>query len=277
MNVTGFSAKIGWRGWGRRLWIPALLGLALAAGCRAPEERVQAQGGGEAPEARRGFEASWQPERITVGESVEGRPIECIVFGSGEDVVLIMATIHGSEPAGTPLVRRLADYLTKRTALLEGRCVVLMPVANPDGMATGNRKNVHGVDINRNFPASNFHGSTDHGSTALSEPESRAIHDVMQRYRPDRIISLHQPKNHGSACLDYDGPGRRLAETMAARCDLPVVKLGGRRGSLGSYAGITLGVPIITVELPKTADDWDEDVLWDRYGTMLVTAICFSG
>ncbi len=273
MKVTVFSPKIGRHCWAKQLWTPALLGLVLATGCRAPEAGVQTHRTPKPSKTQQ--KAALIPERITVGKSVQGRPIECVVFGDGGDVAFIMATIHGSEPAGTPLVRRLAAYLAKHPAMLEGRRVVIMPVANPDGMATGNRNNVNGVDLNRNFPAGNFKGSRRHGSTALSEPESRAIEDVMQRYRPDRIISLHQPKNYGKACLDYDGPGIGLAEAMAARCDLPVVKLGGRPGSFGSYTGITLGMPIITVELPKAADSWDEDVLWNRYGEMLIAAIRF--
>ena len=49
--------------------------------------------------------------RVVVGNSVENRPIEMVVLGSGGDVVLIIATIHGNEPAGTPLVRRLTDLV----------------------------------------------------------------------------------------------------------------------------------------------------------------------
>ncbi len=273
MKVTGVKAMIRKHGWAGRLSIPVLLGLVLATGCRAPEEQVRTHRTHKPSETPR--KTPVKPERITVGKSVEGRPIECFIFGDGPDVAFIMASIHGSEPAGTPLVRRLADHLKKKTEILEGRRVVLMPIANPDGLARGERKNVHGIDLNRNFPATNFKGSHRHGSNALSEPESRAIEDVLQRYQPDRIITLHQPKNHGKACLDYDGPGRRLAEAMAAQCDLPVVKLGGRPGSLGSYAGITRGVPIITVELPKAADSWHEDILWERYGNMLITAVRF--
>ena len=37
------------------------------------------------------------------------------------------------------------------------------------------RRNPHGVDLNRNFPARNFTGREDHGRNALSEPESRAL------------------------------------------------------------------------------------------------------
>jgi protein MpaA len=242
----------------------ATMGLLAAAGCQAPE-RVRTTG----------KEPTAPPERLVVGNSVEGRPIECLVFGSGGDVVLMLATIHGNEDAGTPLLHRLADYLSSAPAVLDGRRVVLIPLANPDGRAHRRRHNVRDVDLNRNFPASNYQGGLHHGSAALSEPESLAIHRVIGAYHPARMVSIHQPLNSGDACLDYDGPAEVLAGAMAAHTDLPVNKLGCPSGSLGSYAGIVLDIPIITVELPKEAGGWAPEVLWDRYGQMLLAAVVF--
>ena len=91
----------------------------------------------------------------------------------------------------------------------------------------------------------------------------------MDKYQPDRIITIHQPL----VCIDYDGPADDLANAMGEWTDLPVKRLGSRPGSLGSYAGITLNVPIITVELPKSATDMDGDTLWEKYGMMLLASI----
>jgi protein MpaA len=245
----------------------SFVGIALLGGCqRPPEPAVTEEAASKASVYRRAFVA---------GSSVEGRPIDCLVLGDGADGVLIMATIHGNEPAGTPLVNRLIKHLTAKPELLQGRRVVLMPVANPDGLAQGTRRNVNGVDLNRNFPASNFDTGGNHGSRPLSEPESVAIHKVLTAYRPKRIVSIHQPINYGKACIDYDGNAASLAAAMAEECELPIIKLGSRPGSLGSFAGITLGIPIITVELPKAAVGWDAEKLWRRYGRMLMAAIVF--
>jgi protein MpaA len=62
---------------------------------------------------------------------------------------------------------------------------------------------------------------------------------------------------------------------MAGLCGLPVRKLGVRPGSLGSYAGVELGVPIITLELPRNASDLSVDELWGRYGPSLVAAVLY--
>lgn len=210
-----------------------------------------------------------------MGSSVEGREIECFVFGEGPDCTFILATIHGDEDAGTPLVRKLADHLSDQPSLLAGRRVVLMPVANPDGFAHQTRTNTHGVDLNRNYPASNYRSGTKHGESALSEPESAAIHRVLDQFQPRRIVSIHQVLRSGGPCIDHDGPAGRLAAAMAAHCDLPVNKLGGRSGSLGSYAGETLSIPIITFELPKTAKGLGGEALWRSYGEALLAAIAY--
>lgn len=205
------------------------------------------------------------------GRSVENRPIMYLVLGQGPDTTFILSTIHGDEPAGTPLVQRLAEYLQQNPDLLRGRTVVLLPVANPDGLARKSRFNANGVDLNRNFEADNRVNIKEYGPVALSEPESRAIERIIQGYNPDRIVSIHQP----FACIDYDGPGVNLAIQMALYCDLPIKKLGAKSGSLGSYAGVDLGIPIITFEMSETDSKLDSEVLWQKYGKALIAAIVY--
>jgi protein MpaA len=212
-------------------------------------------------------------DRFFAGKSVGGKPILCEVYGKGPDVMIVIATIHGNEAAGTPLVAAFGKWLAAHPEELEGRRVVIVPIANPDGMAANERFNARGVDLNRNFPAGNWQQAEVkmHGDTPLSEPESRVLMQLVCRYFPDRIISIHQPIN----CIDYDGPAQELAEAMADVCPLPVKKLGGRPGSLGSFVGVTLGKPIITWELPKDAG-MDSKKLWDVYGQALIAALRFQ-
>lgn len=207
----------------------------------------------------------------TFGKSVRGRPIMGVVLGEGNDTTFVLATIHGDEPAGTPLVRRLSDHLRQHPDLLTGRTIVILPVANPDGMAMNRRANANGVDLNRNFRTANRINEPQFGTTALSEPESRAIAQIIAQYAPDRIVSVHQPL----ACVDYDGPAQALAGRMAQHCDLPVRKLGAKPGSLGSYAGLTLGTPIVTLELPQDASRINQQALWQQYGKALLAAIVY--
>jgi len=56
---------------------------------------------------------------------------------------------------------------------------------------------------------------------------------------------------------------------------LPVKKLGAKPGSLGSYAGVDMGVPIITFELRRDDSKLDSETLWKRYGKALIAAIIY--
>ena len=206
-----------------------------------------------------------------VGRSVRNRSIMTQVFGRGPDVILVIATIHGNEPAGTPLLRTLAQHLKDHPHLFTGRTIVLLPVANPDGMAANTRLNANGVDLNRNFATANRINSASFGRSALSEPEARVIKQLIRQYAPDRIVTIHQPL----ACIDYDGPARAITARMAQHCDLPVKKLGARPGSLGSYAGLTLGIPIITFEMRTNDSQLPPQSLWRKYGNALLAAITY--
>ena len=209
--------------------------------------------------------------RYIAGTSIENRPMEYSVLGQGRDVTFILATIHGNEKAGIPLVRRLTQYLQQYPHLLQGRKVVLLPVANPDGVAHNTRYNARGVDLNRNFSTANRLNIKRFGRTALSELEARVIEQLIRQYAPDRIVSIHQPL----ACIDYDGPGKALARRLSEYCNLPLIKLGPKPGSLGSYAGVTLRIPTITLELPHIADRLNSQRLWQRYGLALIAAVVY--
>jgi len=251
-----------------RFVLTAMLALVGLSGCYEPEPRPHVIGE-DRPVVVPAIEAV--PRFRVLGRSVQGRPILAQILGEGSETTLFIATIHGNEPAGTPLMAKLADHLTDHPELLRDRRILIVAVANPDGMAAKTRENIRGVDLNRNFEANNRIDNGTNGLRALSEPESRALRAVIQEFSPDRIISLHQPLN----CIDYDGPAKALAARMAANCKLPVKKLGARPGSLGSYTGEELGIPTVTVELPRGASSLSETALWDQYGAAMVAGITF--
>ena len=214
------------------------------------------------------------PEQSQIlGYSGQNRPIELHTLGCGPDTILILSTIHGNEDAGTPLVHRLINQLRAKPALLDGRAVMIMPIANPDGFALRTRGNAAGIDLNRNFPAENRVNNTINGVEGLTEPESKILYDLILTHRPARIVTIHQPLY----CLDYDGPADELAQAMAVYCPLPVKKLGSRPGSLGSFAGVEQNIPIVTMELAKEDSLLTADQLWDLYGEALLAAITYPG
>lgn len=206
-----------------------------------------------------------------VGASVENRPIDCFEMGVGEEVILIISSIHGNEKAGSSLVRLLMRFLNQNPALLNGKRLLLIPVSNPDGFHRHTRFNANGIDLNRNFPASNRVRKAAFGPDSMSEPETRAIIQLIEKHAPDRIISLHEPLN----CIDYDGPAKAFAEYLSDYCDLPVRRIGPKPGSLGSNAGMDLNIPTVTLEFPPGVQYLTFQELWDRYGDLLIAVIHF--
>ena len=59
-------------------------------------------------------------ESLVLGSSREGRPIELVRFGSGEQRVLWYAGPHANEPIGVTTIVELAERLVARPDLLAG-------------------------------------------------------------------------------------------------------------------------------------------------------------
>ncbi len=205
----------------------------------------------------------------SAGTSTKGKPITYTKLGNGSNVTLLFASIHGSERAGTPILNRFKNYLMENCELLDGKTVIIIPVANPDGFAKKTRYNANGIDLNRNFPADNRENNKTNGHFALSEIESYELYKIINIYKPSKILAFHAAMN----CIDYDGPAEELAERLAAKCKLPLKKVGARPGSLGSYVGLELNMPIITVEMTKEDSKSSEAQLWRDYKDMLIEAV----
>ncbi len=263
--------------------------LMAAAGCEEPRAAldlppVQPQLTHVAPSARPAEPRIVRPpvvaprrqqlvQALPAGRSVQGRSVTATAIGSGDQCVMFIGGIHGNEPAGVGLCQQLAAYLAAHEELVYGLKVIIIPAANPDGLAACTRENARGVDINRNFATGNYTASAAHGGRAMSQPEAQYLRGLIDRYRPARIITIHQPLS----CIDYDGPAQTLAAAVARASGLPVKKLGARPGSLGSYAGVENQIPTVTVELPQGASTLTAAQVWLRYGGAMMAAVNTRG
>lgn len=207
----------------------------------------------------------------SAGLSVKGKTIKYTKFGSGPHTILLLGSIHGDEQAGAALLDKFEGFLKENRNLLSDKTVIIIPIANPDGFAKKTRFNADKIDINRNFPADNRINDANKGYFALSEPESWGLYKIINTFKPAGILTFHE----SLGCIDYDGPAQDIAGRLAAKCNLPVRKLGSRPGSLGSYAGNTLNIPIITVELSDEDSKLSAEKLWNRYKDMLIEAVSF--
>ncbi|HTL30533.1 MAG TPA: M14 family zinc carboxypeptidase [Tepidisphaeraceae bacterium] len=219
-----------------------------------------------------------QPRSIGLGESVKGQPIVAQVFGDGTRPVLILGGIHGDEVTSVDLTKNLIDLLKRSPSLIGPKSVAIIAVANPDGYGANKRTNARGVDLNRNFPASNYRTVMQtkapkgrYGASAASEPETRALLRALDTFNPRLIISIHSISDHRE-CNNYDGPASDVAQKMSLLNGYPVKDNIGypTPGSMGTFCGNDRQIPMITLELPRAGTGADA---WAKNKEALIAAI----
>jgi murein peptide amidase A len=154
---------------------------------------------------------------LPVGHSVDGRAIRPVVLGdpAAAHRVLVVGCIHGTEPAGVAITRRLVA-----AGAPPGTEIVVVRALNPDGCARGTRGNARGVDLNRNFPSNwariGRRGDLQYsGPRPLSEPESRYGAALIAALRPEITIWFHQPQGVVRAWGQSVATARRFAALAA--------------------------------------------------------------
>ncbi len=173
--------------------------------------------------------------------------------------VLLLGGTHGDELSSISIVFKWMHTLEKHhSGLFHWR---ISPLMNPDGALRKQhtRTNANRVDLTRNFripggdpgaPLAYWYGKARKnqrrypGPYPLSEPESTWLEHEIRSFRPDVIVSVHAPH----ALVDYDAPSRDNAPRRIGYLQRNL--MGTYPGSLGNYAGIHLGIPVITLELP---------------------------
>ncbi len=223
------------------------------------------------------------PLQSTYGHSVEGRALRLFSLeAEATGGTLLVGGLHGDEWGTISLLESFLPWVVERRFAAPVR---VLPLANPDGLERNSRYNARGVDLNRNFDAQWSPSSEEPpGDAPWSEPESRALRDLILTTRPERIVSLHW----ALAELDADGPqSTPLAHAMWAALspkeqspyrlrlqpDAPEVTAQGCPGSMGRWCGYQVEYPdgtspaMVTLELPyaptlpRPADPLPEDHL----------------
>ncbi len=170
---------------------------------------------------------------LSVGQSQRGVPIEALWFTRGDvgdaaaaaastrPTVLLIGQQHGDEPMPAEALIVIARELAggRLAPLLERIQVIVLPRANPDGVAERKRTAADGVDINR-----------DH--LVLQTPEARAIAQLVRDYRPLVVVDSHE----------FTSTGRWLQKFGAVR----------RFDALAQYAMTANLHPFIT----RAAEEW---------------------
>lgn len=158
------------------------------------------------------------------GQSVLGRDLVCwnIQQGAYSRTLLLNFAIHGWEDsyaADGQLLVDLGNALVEHYSQsedLQGCRLLIVPCANPDGIAEGvtqdgfGRCNADGIDLNRDFDANHVVCTNPRNYTPapFSGAESRALRDLVWASEPDIVIDFH-------GWLNYTIGSSELAEVFS--------------------------------------------------------------
>ena len=237
------------------------------------------------------------PKHEVIGLSVESRPIEAYTFGVGTTTLVFVGGMHGGYEWNSALLAyQFIDELYAHPEMVpRGQRVVVIPIANPDGVykVTGKegrfvladvadvskkpvgygRLNAHEVDLNRNFdckwqPKATWRGSAvSAGTKAFSEPEAVALRDFLTPLHPESVVFWHSQANavYASECKNGILPATlTLMDIYAKAAGYQAVKKFDAYEVTGDAEGwlASIGIPAVTVEL-KTHEttEWERNLL----------------
>jgi hypothetical protein len=127
-----------------------------------------------------------------VGSSIEGRSISLISVGSGKTNVFLWSQMHGDEPTATQALfdifnfLRSDDFAEEKKDMLANLTLHFLPMLNPDGAETFQRRNKLGVDINRD-------------ALHLQSPESQILKRIRDSLNADFGFNLHDQSTYYNA------------------------------------------------------------------------------
>lgn len=184
---------------------------------------------------------------MTILEKIQSAKGREIILKGGESAkkILVIGVFHGDEPQGKFLID---NYLSNNKSKL-----LFIPCLNPDGMAQGTRTNSNGVDLNRNFPTKNWQLTERNeffgGESAGNEIETKFLVNIIDKYKPELILTLHAPFK----VVNFDGDAQMICEKISEIINYPIEPSIGypTPGSFGTYAGIEKKIPTITLELDE--------------------------
>lgn len=138
------------------------------------------------------FKANPKFKVATVGQSIGGRDLSLISLGSGETSVFLWSQMHGDEPTATQAIFDILNFFdspqfkNEKEAILENLSIHFLPMLNPDGAELFQRRNLLGVDINRD-------------ALRLQSPESITLKRIRDSLDADFGFNLHDQSTYYNA------------------------------------------------------------------------------
>ena len=191
-----------------------------------------------------------------VGRSNANREIYQIEWGRGPIRVFFWSQMHGDEPTATsalidmfaflqnnrdvPWVKKLGDELTIRA----------VPMLNPDGAEIYQRRNLQGIDINRD-------------ALDLRTPEARLLKRLRDEWNPSIGFNLH---NQGSLTTAGRTDRQAAISLLAVFGDEVKTVTFGHERNVRIAAAITLALQkFIPGHIARYSDEWTPTAFGDNF------------
>lgn len=127
-----------------------------------------------------------------VGTSIGGKSLSLVSIGSGETDVFLWSQMHGDEPTATQAIFDILNFLDstdfqeEKEAMLSNLTIHFLPMLNPDGAELFQRRNLLGIDINRD-------------ALRLQSPEGQTLKRVRDSLEADFGFNLHDQSTYYNA------------------------------------------------------------------------------
>lgn len=220
-------------------------------------------------------------EALTYGRSVDGALLRAWVAGTGDRLIVALTRQHPPEVTGGQAFDAFAEGVVadraRLSALLGGHRVVLVPLANPDGLTRGHwRGNARGVDLNRVWGEVADDGPTPEIAALITLIEAEAVGRqpvALFDFHSTRRDVVYAPPLVGSGAGMAVACGLRAAHTVA---DPPVPwtashTVGGTTAK--AWALDALGVPGLTLEFADDAPRARTEALGQQAAEVLLSTL----
>lgn len=191
-----------------------------------------------------------------VGFSNASREIYQVAWGRGPLKVFMWSQMHGDEPTATSALVDMFAYLQKHRdkdvvkKMAETLTIRAVPMLNPDGADLYQRRNLQGIDINRD-------------ALDLKTPEARVLKQLRDDWNPAIGFNLH---NQGSLTTVGGSPRQAAISFLVVYGDeAKTTSFGHERNQRITSSMVTALQKFIPGHIARYSDEWTPSAFGDNF------------
>jgi len=191
-----------------------------------------------------------------VGMSNASREIYQVEWGKGPLKVFMWSQMHGDEPTATSALIDMFAYLQKHRdkdwvkKISETMTIRGVPMLNPDGQEMYQRRNLQGIDINRD-------------ALDLKTPEARLLKQLRDDWNPEIGFNLH---NQQALTTVGRAPSQASISFLVVYGDeAKTTSFGHERNQRIASAMVTALQKFIPGHIARYSDEWTPTAFGDNF------------